>query len=643
MISKYFRLFLLASVINFSAGFTPLTAEEDLSALFASQTDFLKVDEAFVLTTEIVDDEIIAKFEIADAYYMYKSRFFFSAEGATLKPAIIPNGKKKIDEYLGEVEVYYHNLEISIPFTAHQKKFTFIIEYQGCAEAGLCYPPEEKRFQLFADTVTENTEMNSGESNEANNGAKQSQEDLSVIKNSSTNPTQNPTNTNKASQNSPDFVPEQEKVVNFLTDKSLLEIVFYFITLGIALAFTPCVLPMVPILSSIIVGQGNKISNGKAFGLSLSYTQAMAIPYTIMGILVGAAGSSLSNTLQEPVFIIASAIIFVLLSLSMFGFYELQLPQGLQNRLNKISNSQQGGSYLGAAVMGAISALVVSPCVTVPLAGVLIYIAQTGDQLVGGVALYSLAVGMGIPLLIVGVGGNKLLPKSGNWMNAVKAVFGVVMLAMALYISKHLIPGEIYLTAWAVLLIVSSIYMGALSQVESNIQKLWKGVGLVLLVYGFILILGAALGNSKLLSPLANLNLSNQSPAQASTQQQNSNSFIRVKSIQDVELKIQQANASGKTVMLDFFAESCTACYEFEEKVFHHPDVINALNNTLLIQADVTANDIEDKALMAHFDVRGLPSILFFDLKGEEDIRLRAIGFENAEIFTQRINAAFKR
>ncbi len=620
-------------MIHLMAGFIPLSAEEDLSALFATQTNFLKVDEAFILSTEIVDDEIIAKFEIADTYYMYKSRFYFSAEGATLKEAFIPDGKKKVDEYLGNVEVYYHNLEISVPFIAHQKQFTFIIEYQGCAEAGLCYPPEEKRIQLFADKVVDKP-------------ATETVNDLNIESISQNTADKSSLEFNRAEstrENPTEFVPEQEKVVNFLTNKSLLEIIFYFVTLGIALAFTPCVLPMVPILSSIIVGQGNKVSSGKAFGLSLAYTQAMAIPYTIMGILVGAAGSSLSNTLQEPIFIIVAAVIFVLLSLSMFGFYELQLPQSLQNKLNSISNNQQGGSYLSAGVMGAISALVVSPCVTVPLAGVLIYIAQTGDQVVGGVALYSLAVGMGIPLLIVGVGGNKLLPKSGSWMNAVKAVFGVVMLAMALYIAKHLIPGPLYLGAWAILLVVSAVYMGALSPVTSNIQKLWKGIGLVLLVYGFILILGAAMGNSRLLSPLDNYNLSSPLANTTKINQPKKNTFIRVKTIEDVRKKISDANAQGKNVMFDFFAESCTACYEFEEKVFHEAEVINALSNSVLIQADVTANDGDDKALMAFFDVRGLPSILFFDLEGKEDKRLRAIGFEDAEIFTQRINAAFKK
>jgi len=631
-VSKMLKSLTAAFYLSVIALITPsISAQEnsDLAALFAADNEFLKVDEAFKLSTAIVDQEIIAKFEIADNYYMYRSRFFFDAEGATLGEAYIPGGKKKVDEYLGDVEVYYHMLEISVPFTAHQKEFTFVIEFQGCAEAGLCYPPEEKKIQLFADNVVAKDNSASSEK--------------SAQESSDTGATDSAKQQASQQTAREEFVPEQEKVVNMLSDKSLIEIIFYFVLLGIALAFTPCVLPMVPILSSIIVGQGKQITTGRAFGLSLTYTQAMAIPYTAIGIIVGAAGEGLSNTFQEPLFIGITATIFVLLSLAMFGFYELQLPQGLQNRLNSFSNNQEGGSYIGAAIMGAISALVVSPCVTVPLAGVLIYIAQTGDTLIGGVALYSLALGMGFPLLIVGVGGNKLLPRAGVWMNAVKAAFGVGMIGMALYISKHLIPGPLYLFAWATLLIVTSIYMGALSQVESSAQKLWKGVGIVLLVYGIILVLGAATGNNRLLAPLANINLAASHQSEGKSSIDIHAGFKLVKSIEDVEREIQAANTEGKAVMFDFFAESCTACYEFAEKTFPKPSVQAALSNAVLIQADVTKNDEIDKALMSHYGVVGLPSILFFDKDGNEDKRLRAIGFEEADVFTKRINAAFKQ
>ncbi len=591
---------------------------DDLSKLFGGKSEFLKVDEAFKLNTEIVDNEIIVKFDIADEYYLYRSRFFFNAEGATLEEAYIPDGKKKVDEYLGKVEVYYHNLEISIPFVTDKKNFTFSIEFQGCADAGLCYPPEEKIIPLVLP---------------------------------------NDTFIAKAAANE-EFVPEQEKLSNFLSDKKLYEIVLYMILLGIGLAFTPCVLPMVPILSSIIVGQGNNITTRKSFLLSLTYTQSMAIPFAGIGLFVGGASELFgvdinSESLQSSWFIVPAALIFLLLSLSMFGFYELQLPAGIRNRLSNLSNKQEGGTLVGAGAMGFLSALVVSPCVTVPVAGILLYIAQTGDAVIGGVALYSLAVGMGIPLLLVGVGGGKILPKAGAWMNAVKAAFGVGMIAMALYISKHLIPATLNLVLWSVLLVVSATYMGALSRAESNIAKLWKGIGLVIFIYGLLLLVGASMGNSHLLKPLKGLSFTPQSvsskasntiaiASDSSTIPTHTDSrFIRVKTIQDVERQVAAANAEGKTVMFDFFSVSCTACYEFEELVFPDPAVVSALSNSVLIQADVTNNDVADKALRKHFGIIGLPSILFFDKNGFEDKRLRAIGLEDAEIFVKRINAAY--
>ncbi len=622
IISCIVSLFLGLSLLS-----QPLAAAEepvDLSKLFGGKSEFLDVDEAFKLNAEIVDNEIIVKFEIADEYYLYRSRFYFDAKGAKLSDAYIPDGKKKVDEYLGDVEVYHRNLEISIPFVAHQKDFTFIIEYQGCAEAGLCYPPEEKKYSLLATTVSaSNADTESNKSNEA----------TSQSANKSTTTAAKP------------FVPKQEELSNFLSDKSLLEIVFYMLLLGIGLAFTPCVLPMVPILSSIIVGQGKQITTRKSFFLSLTYTQSMAIPFAGIGLLVGGASQIFgvdinSNSLQSPWFVMPAAIIFILLSLSMFGFYELQLPSGMRNKLSNVSNSQQGGTLVGAGIMGFLSALVVSPCVTVPVAGVLLYIAQTGDAMIGGVALYSLAVGMGIPLLLVGVGGGKLLPKAGGWMNAVKAAFGVGMIGMALYITKHIIPETLNMILWSILLIVTATYMGALSSVESNSAKLWKGLGLVIFCYGLLLLIGAAMGNSQLLKPLKGLSVST-SANSALQATEETHRFIRVKTIADVERHVAEANAQGKSVMFDFFAVSCTACYEFEELVFPDPKVIKALANTILIQADVTANDTEDKALMKHFEVIGLPSILFFDKNGFEDKRLRAVGLEEAEVFVQRIEAAF--
>jgi thiol:disulfide interchange protein DsbD len=643
---------ILLSLLIIGFGHHSLGAEEDLSKLFGGTSEFLDVDEAFQLDTEIVDNEIIVRFEIADDYYMYRSRFLFSATNATIGQAYIPDGKKKVDEYLGNVEVYHHNLEISVPLKSQPNEFQFTLEYQGCAEAGLCYPPQERIFKVAGGQFTPVSEETGGvtESEESDQSSNNSQPKSEGLYDNSAAQTVEQTNSNADNPNAEGFVPEQEKVSNFLSDKSILEIVLYMILLGIGLAFTPCVLPMVPILSSIIVGQGKDITTRRSFMLSLTYTQSMAIPFAIIGFVVGSATSLFgvdvnSNTLQSVWFVGPAAVIFILLSLSMFGFYELQLPVGMRNKLTNVSNNQESGTLMGASAMGVLSALVVSPCVTVPVAGVLLYIAQTGDAVIGGVALYSLAVGMGIPLLLVGVGGGKLLPKAGGWMNSVKAAFGVGMIAMALYITKHLIPDTLNMILWSILLIVTATYMGALSQVETNIAKLWKGIGLFIFIYGLLLMVGAAMGNGDLLKPLKGL--SSVTSSHASMNETNNSSsddshrFSRVKTIEDVERQVAEANALGKSVMFDFFAVSCTACYEFEELVFPDPAVVKALSNSVLIQADVTANDDEDKALMKHFGVVGLPSILFFDENGFEDKRLRAIGFEEASIFTQRIEAAF--
>ena len=510
------------------------------------------------------------------------------------------------------------------------------IEYQGCAEAGLCYPPEEKNLKLTSATPIQAAEKPSSATAKSVND-----EPKSIVAKQS--------NANSQTTNNSEFVPEQEKVSNFLSDKSILEIILYMILLGIGLAFTPCVLPMVPILSSIIVGQGNKITMRRSFLLSLTYTQSMAIPFALIGFLVGSATGLFgvdinSNSLQSAWFVVPAAVIFILLSLSMFGFYELQLPASMRNKLTNVSNNQESGTLMGAVAMGVLSALVVSPCVTVPVAGVLLYIAQTGDAVIGGVALYSLAVGMGIPLLLVGIGGGKLLPKAGGWMNSVKAAFGVGMIAMALYITKHLIPEMLNMVLWSLLLIVTATFMGALSSVESNAAKLWKGVGVFILAYGLLLMVGASMGNGDLLKPLRGLSIGSATSTQLntnSTARDHQSQFIKVKTIADVERYVSQANAQGKSVMLDFFAVSCTACYEFADRVFPDVNVVKALSNAVLIQADVTANDDEDKALLKHFAVHGLPSILFFDKNGYEDKRLRAVGYEDADIFVQRIDAAF--
>ncbi|GAA4361302.1 protein-disulfide reductase DsbD [Kangiella marina] len=612
------KLFAALTVL-FSVG-AQATNTIDLSEIIGDQEELLKVDEAFKLSVDIVDDKVLVKFDIAEGYYMYSERLDITSPDAKLGPANIPEGKEKDDPYLGLTQVHYTFLEASAPIIEAQGEFTLAVDYQGCAEDRLCYPPTTTEVQL-SHLVGGKNPTNSSKATDASNAA------------------QAPSSA--SGQAASGYVSEQQQHSDHLLQSSLASNFFYFLLLGIGLAFTPCVFPMMPIISGIIAGQGKDITTRKAFGLSLTYTQAMAIVYTILGIVVALAGQSISGYFQDPAVVITAAVIFVILSLSMFGFYELQLPSGLQEKLSKRSNQQKKGSYIGTAIMGAISALIVSPCVTVPLIAILLVIAQSGDILLGAVSLYGLGVGMGIPLIIIGVTGGKFLPKAGGWMDGIKAAFGVAMLGVALYLVKHLLPGYLYMYGWAILAMVPGYYLFSNQMPQTGWSKLFKGLGLAAMVYGVLLFVGGAQGQKNLLQPLGHMSKVSEVASSNQKQQSGHLTFQRVKSLAELKTAVAEANAQGKTVMLDFFAEWCAACYEFEEQVFTKPKVISALSNTILLQADVTENNANDIELMQAYDVLGLPSIMFFDLEGNELPNFRATGFENAEQFEQRIKAAF--
>lgn len=623
-----FFLAILSFVAIGISSTTSQAAQIDLNSLLGEEEELLRVDDAFVLQAEILDNTVLVKFEIADGYYMYRERFGFKSNDATLGEPLIPQGLEKDDPYLGQTEVYYNFIEIAVPYSDATNPMALSIDFQGCAEDRLCYPPTTREVVLEVPASTLALANSSGES---------------AID-------------EKDESNKKAFVSEQQSLIEDLEQKNAFWNFFKFILIGLGLTFTPCVFPMIPIISGIIAGQGKSITPRKAFGLALSYTQAMAIVYTIFGVLVALAGQSLSGYLQNPVFVIGAAIVFVLLSLSMFGFYELQLPAGLQAKLAKKSNSQKTGSYIGSAIMGAISALIVSPCVTVPLIAILLVIAQTGDIVLGAVSLYGLGVGMGIPLIIIAVTEGRFLPKAGNWMNAIKAAFGVAMLAVALYLVKHLLPNSIYMYGWALLALIPGYYLFKNQIANLGWRNLFAGLGLVLMIYGALLVIGGAQGNRNLLQPLGQsysmmtteYTQVAEGPAQSKSNGTLTNTtkphlqFERIKTLSQLEQKVAEANAQGQTVMLDFFAEWCASCYEFEELVFTDPEVIAALDNTVLLQADVTANDPQDVELMNAFKILGLPSILFFDLEGNELTQYRANGFEKAEVFKQRIEAAFE-
>ncbi len=571
----------------------------DLSQLIEQEEKLLAVDEAFVPTVEVLDNQLLVKFDIAKNYYLYKMRLNVTSDDAVLGEPVIPEGYEKDDPYFGLTEIYYKFVEFSVPIEEAKKNPIKVkLDFQGCAEDRLCYPPTSREFELEVTGVIAGV---------------------------------------SASPDDTGFVSEQDQLVDSLNSNGALWNFFKFILIGLGLTFTPCVFPMIPIISGIIAGQGKNISTKRAFGLSLTYTQAVAIVYAIFGIIVALAGKSLSGYLQSPAFVITAAGVFVLLSLSMFGFYELQLPASLQAKLAQKSNSQKGG-YLGTAIMGAISALIVSPCVTVPLIAILLFIAQSGDIFLGATALYGLGIGMGIPLILIAVTEGKFLPKAGAWMDGIKAAFGVAMLGVALYLVKHLLPNSIYMYGWALLIIVPGSFLLQNQLANRNWSTLFKALGLIMVIYGTLLVVGGAKGNRDLLNPLkSNTEVASQ------TKMSQHLPFIRVKTLEQLQQQIQAANAEGKAVMLDFFAEWCAACYEFEELVFSDPKVIAALNNSVLLQADVTANDKLDVELMQAYDVLGLPSILFFDRNGKELPQYRATGFEEADVFVKRINAAINQ
>jgi thiol:disulfide interchange protein DsbD len=437
----------------------------------------------------------------------------------------------------------------------------------------------------------------------------------------------------------PTPLSEQDEIAQRLINGNLFATLLAFFGFGLLLAFTPCVFPMIPILSSIIVGQGEKITARHGFVLSLVYVLAMAATYTAAGVVAGLFGENLQATFQNPWILSAFAAVFVLLSLSMFGFYELQMPAFIQGRLTDISNRQKGGNLGGVAVMGFLSALIVGPCVAAPLAGALIYIGQTGDAVLGGMALFALSMGMGAPLIAIGTGAGKLLPKAGPWMDAIKAVFGVLLLAVAIWMLERILPAQVTLALWAMLLILSSIYlraMDALPVEASGWMRLWKGIGVVSLIYGVLLLIGAASGAHDPLRPLQGVLASGGGGANAMAQAAHL-PFKRIKTVADLERELAAAREVGQPVMVDFYADWCVSCKEMEKYTFADAGVQQALAGYVLLQADVTDNDEADKALLKRYNLIGPPSILFYDHSGKQRNELSLVGFKPADQFIRHL------
>ena len=575
---------------------------EQVDALFkpkTTQADLLPAEQAFRFFAVVNDTGALkVTWEIAPGYYLYREKIrleLSSIAGSRLGDYTIPRGTAIHDEAFGQVEIFHEQLSFELPLLRSQataQTVTLLANFQGCADRGVCYPPMSQKIDL---------ELPAAPINDA------------VI-------------TPKLS--------EQDQIVSSLKQDSLAMTLLSFFGFGLLLSLTPCIFPMIPILSGIIVGHGNHITTSRAFLLSLCYVIASALTYTVFGILAALFGGNLQATFQQPWIIGLFSGIFVLLSLSMFGFYELEIPNSLKTKLHNSSVRHRDGSLWGVAIMGALSSLIVGPCVAAPLAGALIYIGQTGNAVLGGSALFAMGMGMGMPLLLLGASAGKILPKAGSWLYATKAVFGVIMLAVAVWMMSRILPATIIMLLWAMLLILPAIYLKAIDPLPeqcSGWQKLWKGLGLMMLAYGLLLLIGFSMGNNNPLKPLQGMGVNN---VQAAEQGLN---FKRVASLAALETEIQQANARHQIVMLDFYADWCISCKEMEAYTFTDAKVKQALAGVVLLQADVTNNNADDQALLAKFNLIGPPAILFFGADGKESPQHRVIGFQDAETFTQTV------
>lgn len=595
-------------------------------SLGGSEDELLDPDKAFAFRADLTKPGVIvADWMVADGYYLYKKKIKMGLEGATglkLGAGKFPPSTRMEDPTFGDVDIFRGPIQVEFPIlgaNAPPSQLSLKAQFQGCADIGVCYPPIDKTIKFDASTLA-NLIIPGANAAEAEAPAES-------------------TTTEAADSGK---VSEQDAIAAKLASGNTPLTLLSFFGFGLLLAFTPCVFPMIPILSGIIVGHGKQTSTSKALMLSIAYVLAMALTYTVVGVLAGLFGANLQIWFQNPWVLSIFAIIFIALSFSMFGFYELQMPASVQSKLTSISNTQEGGKLASAAIMGFLSALIVGPCVTAPLIGALIYIGQTGDAVLGGMALFSLSMGMGAPLLVIGASAGKLLPRAGSWMDAVKAVFGVMLLGVAIWLMERVLPAPIIMILWALLLIVSGVYMGALQPVaegKSRWHFLWKGVGFAILLYGSLLLIGAAANTNNVMQPLKGMGGGFNASGEAVEE---GLPFEHIKSLEDLETAISKANSRGQTVMLDFYADWCISCKEMEAFTFVDADVKAAFKNTVTLQADVTANDEIDQVLLKQFGIIGPPAILYFDKQGQERKGYRAVGFMPAEKFAAHSRDALK-
>ena len=589
----------------------------DLSGLAgAGSSEFPPPEEVFFPDVFPVDGNTVEiGIRIEPGFYVYKHRITAKSlsPDAQAGQLDLPKGKLKYDEFFGESEVYYNEVIGRLAIaraTPEAMELELEVGYQGCADGGLCYLPQTQVMTVALPAAKVIS-------------------DLSDI-------------TTPAAGAAAAPVSEQARLAQIITGSSIWVAVGVFFLAGLGLAFTPCVLPMVPILSGIIAGEGDDVSPMRGFTLALSYVMGMAIIYTGAGVAAAAAGMQLQATFNQPWILILFAGLFVFLAIGMFGAYDLQMPSSIQSKLAGVSGKQKSGTMIGAFIMGALSALVVTACVAPALIAALTVMAQSGDMVRGGAALFAMSLGMGAPLLLVGAAQGKLLPKAGPWMVAIKGAFGFMMLGLAIWMLSRILPGTVTLTLWAVLTFMAGVFMGGLTTFgpeASPAQKMGKGFGVLAMIWGVLMVLGAVTGGSNPLQPLASVNIGGDGGATIATHDELP--FQRIKTVEDLDREIAAASSRGNSLMLDFYADWCVSCKEMEAWTFTDERVQAALSNTVWLQADVTANDAEDKALLDRFGVFGPPTIIFFGTDGQQRHGYEVVGYMKAETFADHVQKAF--
>ena len=570
------------------------------------QQTFLPVDQAFVFDFDQQGSTLFVGWDIAPDYYLYKKKIEIIAKGANIQVGDSGSGEIIEDEFFGKTEVFFNSASVISKLSNVTEGAVVKVRYQGCAKAGLCYPPEVISIPL---SVISGAQIKNVDQNNTTDEAATAQSTFAALNEPATEPTTNSDDT--------------EKELTFteqLASQGLITNLLIFFVVGVGLAFTPCVFPMFPILSSLIAGQQN-LSTKKAFALSFVYIQGMAVTYAALGLVVAALGGQVQGYLQHPFVLVSFSLLFVLLAMSMFGWYEIKLPSSMMSKLTQVSNNQKGGNYVGVFLMGVLSGLIASPCTTAPLSAALLFVAQSGDYLVGGLTLYVLSLGMGLPLLLLGTSGGKLLPKAGGWMEQVKTLFGFVMLVVPLILLERLVSADIILLMAGVLALATALYLHhwQSSQTQSKLKTALWFAATLLVMTGFTL-------TKNYFWPVQAVQVSSQS-----------NEFKKVADLAELKEAVAQASNEGRMVMVDLYADWCVACKEFEHYTFPDAKVQSEFSHYQLIQVDLTNSDNKTIELMEEYTVFGLPSILFFNTQGKELTTQRVTGFLNAEDFAKHL------